>query len=212
MSVDRSAIIAAAAKRHLAPLGMTRKGRSRTWLDDHGWWVGIVEFQPSAWGPGSYLNVGLMFLWRPLDHLAFEIGRRVDDFSPADDEHDFGTAIDSKAQLAGQEITGLRSRFGSLRDVSDYFEARPVRTMYDCAHAATARALSGEVPAARELFDEALELREGASSAQWKAAEWMLQARAAANDESVFRAWAGAALTGTRQALRLPTNGALPST
>ncbi len=72
--------------------------------------------------------------------------------------------------------------------------------MYDCAHAATAPALSGELPAARELFDAALALREEAWSAQWKAAEWMLEARAAANDESVFRVWASAAVTGTRQA------------
>lgn len=34
----------------LAPLGVRRRSRSRTWLDDHGWWLGIVEFQPSAGG------------------------------------------------------------------------------------------------------------------------------------------------------------------
>ncbi|MBO0772648.1 MAG: hypothetical protein J2P35_14415 [Actinobacteria bacterium] len=43
-------IIAEVAGQVLAPLGVRRRGRSRTWLDDHGWWLGIVEFQPSSWG------------------------------------------------------------------------------------------------------------------------------------------------------------------
>jgi len=53
-----SKIIADAAKRNLAPIGLTRKGRSRVWLDDRGWYVTVVEFQPSGFSKGSYLNVG----------------------------------------------------------------------------------------------------------------------------------------------------------
>jgi hypothetical protein len=41
----------------LTPLGLTQRGRSRLWLDDHGWWLIVVEFQPSAWSRGSHLNV-----------------------------------------------------------------------------------------------------------------------------------------------------------
>ena len=60
MSADsqHNRIIARAAKRRLEPLGCLQKGRSRTWIDDHGWWIGVVEFQPSGWSKGSYLNVG----------------------------------------------------------------------------------------------------------------------------------------------------------
>jgi hypothetical protein len=71
---DVNTVIAEVAKQVLAPLGVKRKGRSRTWLDDHGWWLGIVEFQPSSWGAGSYLNVGPEFLWQPIDRLAI-LGR-----------------------------------------------------------------------------------------------------------------------------------------
>jgi hypothetical protein len=52
-----SQIIAAAARRALAPVGFWRKGRSRVWLSDHGFWLTVVEFQPSGFGKGSYLNV-----------------------------------------------------------------------------------------------------------------------------------------------------------
>jgi hypothetical protein len=30
-----------------------QKGRSRIWLDDHGWWIAVVEFQPSDWARRS---------------------------------------------------------------------------------------------------------------------------------------------------------------
>src|SRR5256885_11111558 len=53
-----SKLITAAAREILRPLGLFQKGRSRVWLDDQGWWLGVVEFQPSDWSKGSYLNVG----------------------------------------------------------------------------------------------------------------------------------------------------------
>jgi hypothetical protein len=63
--MDHNAEIAAAAKAILAPLGCVRKGRSRIWLDDHGWWAGVIEFQPSGFSKGSYLNVAASYMWKP---------------------------------------------------------------------------------------------------------------------------------------------------
>ena len=34
----------------MRPLGLVQEGRSRTWLDDQAWWLGIVEFQPPRAG------------------------------------------------------------------------------------------------------------------------------------------------------------------
>ena len=51
-------LIAAAAKRHLSPLGCRRKGQSRFWSADHGFYQIGIEFQPSGWSKGSYLNEG----------------------------------------------------------------------------------------------------------------------------------------------------------
>lgn len=59
MSNNHNRVINAEAWRLLKPFGLTRKGRSRVWLDDHGWWLIQVEFQPSSWSKGSYLNVGV---------------------------------------------------------------------------------------------------------------------------------------------------------
>ncbi len=46
---EHTRLLTAAARSILRPLGCVQKGRSRTWLDDQDWWVGVVEFQPSAW-------------------------------------------------------------------------------------------------------------------------------------------------------------------
>ncbi|WP_327170127.1 hypothetical protein OG471_00630 [Streptomyces sp. NBC_01336] len=48
-------IITSAARESLKPLGLTRRGRSRLWIDDHRWWLGVVEFTPSRIaGSGSF--------------------------------------------------------------------------------------------------------------------------------------------------------------
>lgn len=75
-------IINAVAKRILAPQGFFQRGRSRTWLQDNGWFLTLVEFQPSAYSKGTYLNVAMNFLWgKPLPErmhvLSLDYGRRV---------------------------------------------------------------------------------------------------------------------------------------
>ncbi|WP_143468812.1 hypothetical protein [Lachnoclostridium sp. An118] len=82
MPGQHNKIINAAAKKILAPEGLFRVGASRRWIDDNGYFVIQVEFQPSAYDRGSYLNVGISFLWEASkglnDTLAFNIGYRVD--------------------------------------------------------------------------------------------------------------------------------------
>ena len=56
-------IINAVAKKALAPHGFFRKGSSRIWLQDNGWYLTMVEFQPSGFSKGTYLNVAMHFLW-----------------------------------------------------------------------------------------------------------------------------------------------------
>ncbi|GLY08652.1 hypothetical protein Acsp01_90310 [Actinoplanes sp. NBRC 101535] len=72
--IDR--LIAAAARDRLRPLGLQQKGRSRLWIADEGWYLILVEFQSGS-GPGSYLNVGAMWLWAERGHWAFDEGYRM---------------------------------------------------------------------------------------------------------------------------------------
>jgi hypothetical protein len=75
--LEHSKIIAEAAKETLEPLGIFQKGRSRSWIDDRGWWIVNIEFQPSGNSKGSYLNVAAMWLWDENDFFTFDFGNDV---------------------------------------------------------------------------------------------------------------------------------------
>ena len=81
-TVDHNKIIRNAANSVLKPNGLFRKGTSRVWIDDNGWFLTVVEFQPSGWDRGSYLNVAVHFLWDDQDYLSFDYpcSSRVKDF------------------------------------------------------------------------------------------------------------------------------------
>ena len=65
-------------KEILIPLGVFQKGSSRLYLDDNGYFFTVVEFQPSSWDKGTYLNIGLTFLWdyNQSDVLYFDFSRK----------------------------------------------------------------------------------------------------------------------------------------
>ena len=109
----------AAAREMLRPLGVVQKGRSRTWLDDHGWWLGVIEFQPSSWSRGSYLNVGVNWLWDPKDHLSFDFGHRVDmpgegEYIEHENEEQFSPLARKLAMVTAEQVRHYRDVFPTL--------------------------------------------------------------------------------------------------
>jgi hypothetical protein len=210
MADQHGRVIAEAAGAVLSPLGLLRKGGSRIWLDDQSWWLGVVEFQSSNWKPGSYLNVGLMFLWRPADCYVFQIGGRVEGFSPAHSA-DFAQAANAKAARAAQEIGVLRAGFRSAEDVIRYYAPISGRTsVYGQANLATALGLAGNMEHCRRALDRALRQRDGATVNQQDATAWLLAAREAADDAAGFRLWVTGVTRRTRQTLGLPDGFVLP--
>ncbi len=119
-------LIRAAAKLHLAPLGFRQKGRSRVWLRDHGWWLSIVEFQPSSWSKGSYLNVACMWLWCPHGHLAFHVCERLGRYAEFVDHASFQPAADGLARLAAEGSLKNEPRFSNIQAVYAYLDALTV--------------------------------------------------------------------------------------
>lgn len=65
-------IIKQLCKEILLPLGVFQKGASRVYIDDNGYFFTLIEFQPSAWAKGTYLNVAMHFLWNERDYLSFD--------------------------------------------------------------------------------------------------------------------------------------------
>ena len=111
MNVARRDLIGVVAREVLGPLGVSQRRRSRVWLDDHGWWLVTVEFQPSVSKGLCYLNVGYQHLWVERNHVVFEDhGRPMGGTATVDatDER----AVRSMVGHAKSAIEDLRDRHG----------------------------------------------------------------------------------------------------
>lgn len=196
-------IITSAARDSLKPLGLAQMGRSRLWIDDHGWWLGVVEFTPPRLS-GSGLYVGAMWLWHDVDHLTFhvdtirvgsELFRTEDQFTPL--------ALELSRQAAAN-VTALREKFPALPEVARYLTSKPARggSLWDSFDSGIAAALVSDPDTARDRFERVL--REDAL------APWMVDAQekarelhAIAADRDAVTAWVTRAVASCRSKLGL---------
>jgi hypothetical protein len=151
-------LIAGAAKKILAPLGFSRKGRSRVWLWDHGWWVTVVEFQPSGWAKGSGLNVAAHWLWIEQDHLSFDYFKRSEPFIEYSSDAQFEPEATRLADSAAHEANRLDQTFTSNEAAAAVLAAEERELSYklqgswSAYDAGMAMALSGQTDEAAALF------------------------------------------------------------
>ncbi|NBK97415.1 MAG: hypothetical protein EOM50_05270 [Erysipelotrichia bacterium] len=114
-----SKIIKEIGKEILIPLGVFQKGTSRLYIDDNEYYFTVVEFQPSSFSRGTYLNIGITFLWKSTqrDFLGFgfprKIAARYGDFIKYENEEQFRNEVMQLANIAKEEIMFYRN----LRDI-----------------------------------------------------------------------------------------------
>lgn len=121
--VDHNKLIKQAVNAALKPYGLFQKGSSRVWIEDNGWYLTVVEFQPSAWEKGTYLNVSVHFLWDEKDYLSYDyyagLTPRLDRFASFDgDETCFLSQMNCLTGMALDKVMQYRK----LRNL-EYAEA-----------------------------------------------------------------------------------------
>lgn len=204
--VDHNTLINQAARAKLRSIGCIQKGRSRTWLNDNGWWVTVVEFQPSAWSKGTYLNVGACWLWYAKDHLSFDDGYRIESFKDAESIEDFEGVISEVAARAAEEVASYRRRFPNVKSVAEYLRRKSEGSMSIWAHyhAGIACRLAGWQSESELRFRTVLEIDE-------RKIEWIDQAKlecrillSLIGDESTFRSRVSELVSISRSNLKLP--------
>ena len=114
---EHSRLIASAAKATLVPFGFQRRGRSRLYIADNGFWITVIEFQPSRFSRGSYLNCYAHWLWGTNDY-SFDHGNRVNGFVRFDNPEQFAPAITKLATEAAEAAQKLRLDLGSIEKVA----------------------------------------------------------------------------------------------
>lgn len=201
---EHGRLIAAAAEAHLRPLGFRRKGQSRFWSADHRFWRIGIEFQPSGWSKGSYLNVGVQWLWYPRRGFTFDTGGRVAEFVPFENPEQFAPAADGLAVQAAEEVRTLRSRFPSLTAIArDLVEMPRGNALWPLYHGTVAAGLAGDARTFRGLFDRLL--AEGAHDGWWRDRHDVAARLASClDDPGAFRAAILVLVGECRAVLRLP--------
>lgn len=135
------------------------------WLLDRGWVVFAVEFQPSAYSKGSFLNVGAHFLWTWNDYLSFDHGYRVENFVQFESAGQFSEAAEHLARRAAEELRNLDENLPTPSTVGEILPESLDRSPWVRYHRAISRALSGESSEAADLFRG---LAAGAAATDWE--------------------------------------------
>ncbi len=182
---------------------MTRRGKSRLWLKDNNWWVAVVEFQPSAWSRGTYLNVAATWLWHAKDHLSFDECKRIGGFAEFTDPQSFAFAADKYASRSATEVLSLCEQFPTLSRAAKHLRAKADGNPWHHYHAMMASLANGELVCAQAQH-QALSRVE--HDVPWcvdlkaKAAAIMFEAK----DERSARALVSAEVAAARRLLKLP--------
>jgi hypothetical protein len=154
MPTDHNAVITAQARRVLKPLGLVRLGKSRVWIDDHGWWTIQVEFQPSAWSKGSYLNVGINWLLYEGSAGAFNVGSRIDvPFIETTGNESFERDAHGLALRAKDQVEKLRAQFSTLEKSAFYYRDCGRHSAWDDYYYWVVLAIGGDIAGARAAFE-----------------------------------------------------------
>lgn len=165
-------IINNAAKKILSPYGIFRKGSSRIWLDDNDYFLTVIEFQPSGYDKGSYLNVGLTFLWEATevlnDVLVFELGGRVfvngRQFVSYKDDETFSEAMESFASEALKEAEKYR-KFRDLEYAKRTLAIEP--KFWSVYNLAMLCFFKGDFADGKKYFNEYLDILKNSFYNQW---------------------------------------------
>jgi len=121
-----------------------------------------IEFQPSGFEKGSYLNVGAQWLWRPFPSFAFEYGdpirvrlmsdKNPDQFVSFESQEQFGTTVRNLARAGAAQITNLRASFATVDASLRAWRREKDRFAY---HLGVAYGLTNRAREAREHFGAA---------------------------------------------------------
>ena len=101
-------IISDRTKEGLLSQGFFRKGRSRIYLNDNGYFFIQLEFQPRSGLKGTFLNIGISFLWETTEGLnstlAYCYDSRLEEFIEYKDDVTFSIEVDRMIASANKKI------------------------------------------------------------------------------------------------------------
>ncbi len=154
---EHTKIINKTARKVFKEYGIVQKGRSRMWLDDHYWFTTLIEFQPSNWARGTFLNVGIHFHWYPKGYFSFNIGYREKGFCEYKNESQFEPVVAEFVQEALEKVLSYREKMSCLDNVEKAIFASDGDVSWKNYHKGVILGLNSKPQKAKEHFDLILE-------------------------------------------------------
>jgi hypothetical protein len=215
-----SKILNQAAREVLAPLGLVQSGSSRLWIDDHGWWIIGVSFDPSSFGKGSYLGVSVNWLWTEEQGIAVHFGGSVlrkrrllgqgggQEWVPFESVEQFTPEAYRLARRAADKVRDYRAQFPDLTSMVRVLLRHPGDQEHGPGgdhhflHLAIAYGLMGRPDEARRYFDTGII---DTPSTDWQRAQnaFYHRVRERVDDPLAFHAHVQRQVAVRRVALRL---------
>jgi hypothetical protein len=99
-----------------------QQGVSRVWFDDRGWFTTIVEFQPSSYARGAYLNIGANPHWYKETNIGFSLilDYRTHDFVKYYNDEQFTIEMEKFCELAIREILEFREKLTLIHSAKEF--------------------------------------------------------------------------------------------
>lgn len=113
--MDHNRLLKKIANEKFKPIGIIQDGNSRVFLFDKGWYTIVIEFQPSSFSKGTYLNIGVDFHFYPRDYFTFTCGYRESGFEEFENEQEFTKRIEELCDLSIERVRQLEIKFKDLK-------------------------------------------------------------------------------------------------
>ncbi len=101
-------IIKKFAQENLEPLGFTQLKNSRTWFLNKSSYLIVVCFDSSGFSKGTYINVGINFLWNPKDYISFDFylgkSNRITEFLEYQTDEQFTRELNNSSKIVLEVI------------------------------------------------------------------------------------------------------------
>lgn len=151
-------IINTVARRVLKPLGLTRVGSSRTWVEDHGWWLIVVDYEPSSFSKGTRISVSVSWLLYETIGFGRSVGGRlgVGEHHPYRNDEQFTTVVEEITAAAADEVQIYRRQFESIQSAAHHFLSEPRHRPWGDYYAGVVLGLAGHTDESRASFEKLL--------------------------------------------------------
>jgi hypothetical protein len=209
---EHGAVLRRVVRETLEPIGLTTAMGPRYWVDDHGWWLTCLWYEPSDFQQGTYLRAGRMFLWVERANLAvdadvvdrWQVRGRTTAWVAAKDATEWERSVHDLATASVAYVERVRMERHDVHATAERLSRHDGDAWTDL-HLGVAHGLDGDVEAARLAFERV------GRAANPHDAPWLeaLRRRAAdlaavVPDSTAFRSEVTATVVRARRRLRLP--------